>query len=91
MSFIQQYDRWYCYSCQRYGGAPQQRQPAAGAQRRAAEPRRGAAGAQVGRTRAGLSRNFQCPGCGKTAEIKTDKRPLKLKCARCGTMSMLRK
>ena len=90
MTYIPQYERWYCYSCQRYGGVPQTKQPAAAAgavtQRRQVE-----AGKAAGRPAITRSTMFKCPGCGKTAEIKIDKRPLKLKCSKCGMMSMLRK
>jgi len=90
MTYIPQYERWYCYTCQRYGGVPQTRTTGAGAatQRGRLEAR------QVTRrpaTSTSTSTMFKCPGCGKVAEIKTDKRPLKLKCSKCGMMSMMRK
>ena len=88
MEYIEQYDRWYCYTCKRY--APRQTQQgtggaAAGDQQRRRRP-------QTGQQRpAGGRKIFTCPGCGKTAQIPTAKRPLKLKCSDCGVLSVLKK
>ena len=69
MVFIPQYGRWYCYTCQRYGGVSP----------------------QAPKAKEKKAKMFKCPGCGKVAEIKTDKRPLKLKCSTCGKITVLKK
>jgi len=88
MTYIPQYERWYCYSCGRYGGAPRTRQQGAGG---IPGQRQGAARSPGGRPSGRIPPAFRCPGCGKVARITTDRRPLKLKCSGCGTMSVLRK
>jgi len=87
MTFIQQYDRWYCHSCKRYGGAPGSTGiGASSGERRKKEPSK--------RTITGPGKSdqwevFRCPRCGKTGEIKTNKRPLNINCSQCGMMSVL--
>jgi len=81
MSYVPKYNRWYCYNCERYGKASKRKNgPARKEKDLKPIPKR---------TTHYPWKEFKCKGCGKTAEIKTNKRPLNIKCSRCGRKDVL--
>ncbi len=87
MEYLDEFQRWYCWECERYAAAdapsPEELAARMGQQKRAA-PKKHAKGGGGKKTR------FDCPGCGRAMKIPT-KRPLKFKCKDCGELNVLRK
>jgi len=91
MNFIQEYDRWYCYTCNRY--AEPQAAAAATAPAKAAKAgaRKPAAKKAPAATPGRKKLRIKCSRCGKAGEIPaTAKRPLKIKCSGCGNTKVIK-
>ncbi len=99
LTYLEEYDRWYCYECERYA-EPEQRQqrqrtPAASGGRAGT---RAAGGGTRQRTQTASARPREktgeskatCSGCGRVKIITVRKRPLKLRCKECGKINILR-
>ena len=103
MTFVKEYEMWYCYTCERYA-SPKQREGAGrssgshdgshrstgGAEKRSSGGRSDHNHRERTITQSSRWEVFTCPKCGKSGEIKTNKRPLNINCSRCGTTSTLR-
>ena len=91
MNYIKEYDRWYCYTCQRYadagagGGATSAGHVTKTAVKKATAPKKAT-------TAAGTKKmKIKCSKCGKIGQIPaTAKRPLKIKCSGCGNTKVIK-
>jgi len=91
MNYIQEYDRLYCYTCQRYadatagGAATSAGQVKKTAVKKATAPKKATPAAGKKKL------SIKCSKCGKTGQIPaTAKRPLKIKCSGCGNTKVIK-